>query len=178
MKTDRGYILFLLRFLGLFSLLYFGTYAFIGLSTEGGYYIPFLKYIDYVSWYRQLLLGSAETVLDLFGYDAYTRGPYLLYINGKSGIQLVYECLGIGVLSFWIAFIVTYQKAARKTRVQWVLAGILLITVLNIIRIIVLLLAVYKHWINIAGIDHHTLYNIIVYVIVLGMVLCYSKKGI
>ncbi|MDD2794222.1 MAG: exosortase/archaeosortase family protein [Sediminibacterium sp.] len=176
MKTDRSYILFLLRFLGLFSLLYFGTYAFIGLSAEGGYFIPFLKQIDYVSWYRQLLLRSSETVLDLLGYNAYTRGPYLLYINGKSGLQLVYSCLGFGVLSFWIAYVVTHQSGTTKTKIKWAITGILLITVLNIIRIIVLLLAVYKHWINIAGIDHHTLYNCIVYVIVLLMAFYYRKK--
>lgn len=143
---------------------------------EGGYFIPFLKHIDYVSCYRQLLLGSAEKLLDLFGYNAYTRGPYLLYINGKSGLQLVYSCLGIGVLSFWVAYIVTHQNGTAKTKMKWVFTGLLLITVLNIIRIVVLLLAVYKHWINIAGIDHHTLYNIIVYVIVLLMALYYRKK--
>lgn len=143
---------------------------------EGGYFIPFLKYIDYVSCYRQLLLGSAEKLLDLFGYNAYTRGPYLLYINGKSGIQLVYECLGIGVLSFWIAFIATDVYGTFKNKIRWILFGLLIITVLNIARIIVLLLAVYKHWMNIAGIDHHTLYNSIVYIIVLLMVFSYRKK--
>ncbi|MDD2794192.1 MAG: exosortase/archaeosortase family protein [Sediminibacterium sp.] len=177
MKTDRSYILFLLRFLGLFSLLYFGTYAFIGLSTEGGHFIPFLKHIDYVSWYRQLLLRSSEMVLDLLEYNAYTRGPYLLYINGKSGIQLVYECLGIGVLSFWIAFVTTDVYGTFKTKIRWILYGIITITVLNIARIIVLLLAVYKHWIHIAGIDHHTLYNSIVYGIVLLMLFFYRKKA-
>lgn len=178
MNLDRSYILFLLRFLGLFSLLYFGTYAFIGLSVEGGHYVPFLKYIDYVSWYRQLLLHAAEAVLDLFGYNAYIRGQYLLYINGKSGIQLVYECLGIGILSFWTAFVVTNQYGTFKTKIQWVITGTVVITVLNIARIVVLLLAVYKRGINIAGVDHHTFYNIIVYACVLLMVLCYRKKAI
>jgi hypothetical protein len=39
-KFARNDIIFLVKFLGLFAVLYYGTYAFIGLSTEGDLYIP------------------------------------------------------------------------------------------------------------------------------------------
>ena len=172
---SRTYILFLVKFLALFSLLYFGTYAFIGLSVEGGRYIPFLKQVDYVSAYRQLLLKGGEKILNLSGYYAYVRDEYHLYINGRSSIQLVYECLGIGVISFWISFIAADLYGNFKKKITWILIGVIMITLLNMIRIALLLLAAYKKWINVGLFDHHTLYNAIVYACVLGLLLYYRK---
>ncbi|MDP1845037.1 MAG: archaeosortase/exosortase family protein [Sediminibacterium sp.] len=175
---SKTYFIFLIKFLLLFCVLYFGTYAFIGLSVEGGRYIPFLKQIDYVSWYRQFLLQSAEQLLKWMGYNAYTRGAYYLYLNGKNGIQLIYECLGIGVLSFWVSFLVTDLVGNIKTKIKWILIGLFTITILNILRIAFLLLAAYKHWISVGVFDHHTLYNTIVYICIIGLLLYYRKKVI
>lgn len=157
-------------------MLYYGTYAFIGLSAKGGLYIEWFKYVDYVSFYRKILLKSSEGLLTILGYHAYTRGSFYLYVNGKNGIQLVYQCLGIGIISFWVAYIVTDIVGTLKSKIKWVLIGVTTITILNIIRLTLLLVAANKKWLNVANFDHHNFYNIVLYLIVLGMLLLYRKK--
>ncbi|TAH05930.1 MAG: hypothetical protein EAZ13_10870, partial [Sphingobacteriia bacterium] len=138
-KISRAYILFLVKFLGLFCVLYYGTYAFIGLSVEGGRYIPWLKQVDYVSAYRNTILSCSEKLLQWMGYNAYRQGNYYLYLDGRNGVQLIYECLGIGMISFWVAFVATDIGGTIKAKLKWIFAGICFITLLNIIRISFLL---------------------------------------
>jgi len=175
-KFTRDNIIFLAKFFGLFLVLYYGTYAFIGLSTEGDLYFPWLKYIDYVSWYRHFLLKSAEHFLGVLGEYAFVEDRFYLNINGRLRIQLIYECLGIGVNSFWVAFVVTNKLGGKVYKVYWVLSGFLIITLLNISRIIVLGLALYNKWPLLAKIEHHTLYNYLVYVVIILMVWLYKKR--
>lgn len=176
MKFARNDIIYLVKFLGLFGVLYYGTYAFIGLSTEGGLYFSWLKYIDYVSWYRQFLLKSAEHFLGVFGQYAFVDGRFYLNINGRLRIQLIYECLGIGVNSFWVAFVVTNQMGGLVYKVYMVVSGLIIITLLNISRIVILAFALYNKWPLIAKIEHHTLYNYIVYLVIILMVWWYKKR--
>ncbi len=176
MKFTRDDIIFLVKFLGLFAILYYGTYAFIGLSTEGNLYLPWLKYIDYVSWYRQFLLKSAEYFLGVFGQNAFVEDRFYLNIKGLLRIQLIYECLGIGVNSFWVAYVVTSKLSSPVYKVYSVLAGVLIITLLNISRIVLLAFALYNKWPLIAKIEHHTLYNYIVYIVILYMIWLYKKR--
>lgn len=177
MKFTRNNIIYLAKFFGLFLVLYYGTYAFIGLSTEGNLYIPWLKYIDYVSWYRHLLLKSAEYFLGVLGQYAFVEDRFYLNINGRLRIQLIYECLGIGVNSFWVAFVISEAYSTIKNKISWVIAGVLVITILNITRIVLLSFALYNKWPLFAKIEHHTLYNYIVYIVIIIMVWLYKKRS-
>ncbi|MEN9599191.1 MAG: hypothetical protein RL596_1502 [Bacteroidota bacterium] len=169
------YIQFLIRFLALYAILYFGTYAFIGLSTEGGIYLTWLKYVDYVSLYRRLLLSGAAQIIEWMGYYTQQRGTFLLYINGANGIQLVYWCLGIGIISFWVSYVLAFQTDSIQFRLRWIIYGIFFITVLNIFRISLILIANYVQYASLFEMDHHDLYNIILY-LMLGVLLLIHKK--
>jgi exosortase/archaeosortase family protein len=166
---SRSSLRFLLLFGGLYVALYYGTYAFIGLSTPGDRYWPFLENLDYVSAYRWALLHAAKILLETMGYAPTVYGKFYLFIGLKSGIQLVYQCLGIGVLSFWTAYVCAdFQKGkdSVKSLLAWVLAGWVLITALNILRISLLLLAIHLHWVKPAEIDHHSFYTAVLYAFV------------
>ena len=176
MKFKQDNIIFLAKFFGLFAVLYYGTYAFIGLSTEGELYIPWLKYVDYISWYRTFLLKSAEHFLGVLGKYAFVEDRFYLNINGRLRIQLIYECLGIGMNSFWIAFVVADTFSTIKKKVGWGLAGVLVITLLNIVRIVLLSFALYNKWPLLAKIEHHTLYNYVVYIVIVMLVLVFKKR--
>ncbi len=175
-NISRASILFLLKFLGLFCVLYYGTYAFIGLSVEGGRFIPWFKQVDYVTAYRNSILICAEKLLQWMGFNAYRQGNYYLYLDGKHGVQLIYECLGIGILSFWMAFVATDIGGSIKEKIKWILIGISFISILNIIRISFLLLSAYKQWLNTKNFDHHTVYNIILYCFVFGLLYLYKQR--
>jgi exosortase/archaeosortase family protein len=170
------YLQFLIRFLTLYAILYYGTYAFIGASTKGGIYISWLKYIDYVSFYRKMLLASSAIIVEWFGYYTYLRSPFVLSINGNGGVQLIYWCLGIGVISFWISYILANSKDSLKKRFFWLFGGTIVITLLNIIRIAFLLIATQAKTATILSINHHDLYTGILYVIILLMVYLHYRK--
>jgi exosortase/archaeosortase family protein len=169
-------IYFIAKFLLIFLVLYYGTYAFIGLSEKGGYYIAWLHYIDYVSYYRTFLLKSAVHWLGVFGDYALVEGRFYLNMGGRLRIQLIYQCLGIGVNAFWVAFVLADNISTIKLKITWVLAGFLVITILNISRIVVLAKALFYKWPVLAKIEHHTFYNYGVYFVVIAMVLLYKKK--
>ena len=83
--------------------------------------------------------------------------------NGVS-VQLVYSCLGYGVLSFWTAFVVANNGEIRF-KVKWILIGFVVIIFSNIVRICTLLIANQTKWFKPFSLDHHTTYNIISYII-------------
>lgn len=170
----------ILQLLGWFSFFYGGTYAFIGLNASGGRFdlSDFTHYIDYVTTYRNFILNGASFLLQTMDYAAVREGEYILRINNYNGIALVYECLGIGVISFWLAFIITDESRQWKQKCLWLIAGMLIISFSNMLRIDLLLIAGLKGWKITGDIEHHTAYNWVLYAIVIAMVFIYQSKKI
>jgi len=154
---------FVFSFLVLFLLFYYFNILFFGITSPGNYYSPFLAdHLNYIKGLRWLLLNSSAFVLNLFGFTAITS-DYELLVAGRGVIQLVYTCLGLGLISFFAAFIIAYPKKLRS-KVIFLISGIFGIEVLNIIRFILLVLYWNKRDAQI--IDHHTLFNIIIYILI------------
>jgi exosortase/archaeosortase family protein len=154
---------FLLVFLSLFTLFYYFNILFFGLTSEGNHYNAFLdEHLNYIRLLRNILLGATAQLLNLMGYTAITSDTELL-VAGRGTIQLVYSCLGLGVMSFFTAFVIAYPKKL-KVKLVFLLCGLLVIQLLNIIRFVLLAL----FWNKTKGIilDHHTIFNIIIYVII------------
>src|SRR5438128_1967844 len=98
-SINKGYIIFITKFIGIFCLLYFGTLAVIGLSTPESYYSPFVAhYLDYVSLLRSSLLHTTKTILAFFGFNTTYRDKYTL-MGEYGGVRMVYTCIGYGVMS-------------------------------------------------------------------------------
>lgn len=155
---------FALLFVGLFCVFYYFHIFFNGIVTPGGLYSGFLdQHLNYIKGLRNFLLYATSESLTLLGYHNRTSDLALLVV-GRGIIILSYDCLGLGVMSFFTAFVIAYPKS-RKSKVILLLAGLIGIQALNIIRFI--LLSIYwqqkgKGW----GIDHHTLFNVIIYVLI------------
>jgi exosortase/archaeosortase family protein len=167
---------YFIKLIGLFCLLYFGTKFIIGLTVPGGFYIPWVaSYLDYPSLLRKSLLSGTRLLVGCFGYDTYFRDAYRIYIVAGKGVKLVYSCLGYGLLSFWIAFIVA-NKGTFKKKTVWLISGCLGIWFINVIRIsLVLVLNNYNKDINIT-LDQHTLFNIVVYAFILFMIWLFGRS--
>lgn len=154
---------FILTFLSLFVAFYYFNILFFGLTSQGNHYNAFLdQHFNYIRILRHLLLGTTGHILNLLGYTAITSDTELL-VSGHGRIQLVYSCLGLGIMSFFTAFIIAYPKRL-KTKLIFLISGLLSIQVLNIVRFVLLAL----FWRNTRGIilDHHTIFNIIIYIII------------
>jgi exosortase/archaeosortase family protein len=95
-------------------------------------------------------------------------------VAGKGAIVLVYSCLGLGLISFFSAFVIAYPKRLKQKMI-FLIAGIIGIELLNIIRFVVLAL----FWDKKANriIDHHTIFNIILYIIIMISLYYWVKQN-
>jgi exosortase/archaeosortase family protein len=167
-KLDKSIRLFVLKFLFYFILFYGLSYAAIALSVSGGYYIPFIeKHFNYVSGLRRLLVNVARYIASGFGYTCHVSG-YTLYVNGGVGVHVGVSCAGIGLISFWWAFVLAFPQTL-KMKLAYLTIGSAVIMLLNVIRVAGLAI-VYTRY-GRQTVDHHLLFNIVAYAVLLLMII-------
>ena len=161
--TNNYFTRYLIKFIGIFFLLYFGTKALIGLVSPGGYYIPFLdQYFNYISWLRASLLFALQLLFSFIGIEVYNKNIYTISIQNGSGLHIVYSCLGYGVMSFWAAFVLANDGKKFK-KIGWLFLGLLVIWSINVLRLFIFMLSNNNHWQIPFGLDHHTLFTVFAY---------------
>lgn len=178
MLNKKFLLQYLLKFLLTFCVLYFGTYFIIGVTTPGGeYYNNFIaQNLNYIDWLRKLLLNSSRLLLSVFGHKSAIENIYDLRLIGGTRVHMVYSCLGIGLLSFWAAFIIANKNTLLK-KIAWITGGFAVICLLNVIRVSLLLLANNFGWKLFRVVDHHTMFNITVYIFILLMIWLYDRSA-
>ncbi len=166
---------FLLLFLSLFLLLYYFNIFYMGITAPGNFYIPFLdEHLDYIQGFRHLLIGASAAVLRLLGHEVF-QSDTTVHAYNVGGVTVVYSCLGLGVMSFFIAFVAAWPNRSVKSKLLFLPLGLLLIQTLNIIRFV----AITLFWRQLpykSLIDHHTLFNIILYAVLLGAIYIWISK--
>lgn len=163
LKSGNMVTRFIFTFLFLFLLFYYFNILFFGLTNPGGHYSPFLaNHLNYIQGLRWLLLNASTGILNLLGFSAICNN-YDLLVAGRGSIQVVYSCLGLGVSSFFAAFVLAYPKPL-KAKIIFIIAGILIIEILNIVRFV--LLALFWNKSDSKIIDHHTIFNLIIYILI------------
>lgn len=100
---------------------------------------------------------------------------FLIRFNGGRGVYIAMSCVGYGVYSFWIAFVVANTGRFLK-KAAWIFFGVLALWLINVIRITLFLTAINKGWPMPLGIDHHTWFNIFAYLLIFGMIGLYDKR--
>ncbi|RRN76487.1 exosortase/archaeosortase family protein, partial [Pseudoxanthomonas sp. SGD-10] len=123
------------------------------------------NYLNFVKWYRELLIFIAVKIAAVFELQTLSNSTQMRII-GKGGINIVYECVGYGILSALAAIGIALPNKKTKQRVYFILAGFLLFTLVNSIRIF--LIAYYIKEARALRIDHHDLFNYICYALLLG----------
>jgi exosortase/archaeosortase family protein len=109
-----------------------------------------------------VLLNTSTGILNLLGFSAICNN-YDLLVAGRGSIQVVYSCLGLGVSSFFAAFVLAYPQHL-KAKIIFIICGILTIEILNVLRFV--LLALFWNKADSKIIDHHTIFNIIIYALI------------
>jgi exosortase/archaeosortase family protein len=153
---------FVVSFIILFAAFYYFNILFFGITSPGHHYNAFLAdHLNYIRWLREALLNSSAQIINWLGFAAITD-EYDLLVAGHGAIQLVYSCLGLGIISFFAAFVLSYPKK-WKPKIIFLISGILAIELLNIVRCVLLALLWQKH---VFIVDQHTIFNILVYIII------------
>ena len=167
--------LFIIKFSFLSLFFYYGSHVYIGITSPGNVYFPFLdKYLNIFDWYRAFLLMGSHLLTELAGYHTFISGKYDLSIPGGRSVEIVFSCLGAGLLGVWFAFVIAYPSEIKK-KLKWILTGFLLISFLNMIRLGALVVVANK--VNLNFVDHHTYFNIAVYICIIIMIYFYTKTG-
>jgi len=173
---DKQFLVFVTKFLLLFLLLYFGTIAIIGLAAPGDYYSPFIeKYLDYVSWIKVSLMKGTQFLLSLFNYKTRIEPNFIVRIVNARGVIIAMDCVGYGVYSFWIAFVIACSTTFLK-KLTWIIFGVFLLWIINVIRISLFLVAINKGWAMPLGLDHHTWFNIFAYLCIFTMIYFFDRS--
>jgi exosortase/archaeosortase family protein len=177
LMNDRNFLRYAAKFLVAFCFLYYGTIAVIGLATPGNHYIPFIDhYFGYYRWLRDSLLYGSKYLSKLLGYTVDIWPPNYLRVRSGKGVMLAYDCLGYGVISFWLAFVFA-NSSGIKTKLAWMLSGVAALWLINVIRITAFLIAHNHNWPMPLGWDHHTWFNIASYVLIFFLIWFYDKKN-
>ena len=154
---------FLLVFLGLFLFFYYFNIFFFSITSQGSHYSPFFdEHLNYIRWFRNLLLAVSRSIINIFGF-ACISNDYQLLVAGRGIIDVVYSCLGLGVMSFYAAFVIAYPKPL-KPKLIFLITGLVCIQLLNVLRFVLLALLWNKK--SKLILDHHTIFNIVIYIII------------
>jgi exosortase/archaeosortase family protein len=167
---------FVILFCCLFAAFYYFNLYFFSLTsaTSKNRNAVLAEHFNYIRGLRLLLLRSSTHILDWLGYSAISD-EYNLLVAGHGKIQLVYSCLGFGVMSFFSAFVLSYPKK-WKSKMMFLIPGLFIIQILNVIRFVVL--ALFWHPENDKIIDHHTIFNLFIYIVIAVSLYFWIKEDI
>lgn len=173
---QKDILIYVIKFLIVFAIFYYGTVAIIGLSSPAGHYSLFVdKYLNYITGFRKGLLLGAKFLLKLAGYETYLANEFVLRLQNGKGVRMVYSCLGYGIMSFWAAFVIA-NKGDLIKKAAWILMGLFLICLINVLRICLLLLSNNKVLAIPFHINHHTLFNVSAYLLIFILIWLYDKS--
>jgi exosortase/archaeosortase family protein len=99
----------------------------------------------------------------------------ILALNGIP-CNINYSCLGLGVMSFWAAFIIAFPKAFKE-KIRFLFIGLVTIFLLNIVRIVALIILTVDMHGNIKYLNsQHDTFNYVVYAVLLSMIYFWIKN--
>ena len=173
---NPGFI-FIVKFLVLFLGFHFGCEFFIGITAPGGLYIQFLdEHLNFIAWLRESILFGSNLICSLFNYPAYIDGPYhLRSAETGQGVQMVYSCIGYGIMSFWAGFVLAHSSPWKK-KLRWTLLGLMVIWIINCFRVAIILIATVRNWNINRFIDHHDFFNIVAYIFIFILIVLFLRK--
>ena len=175
-NAKNAALLYLVKFLLIFCLLYFATLAVIGLAAPVGWYSPFIaRHLDYVSWLKRSLINATGFILSFWNIPTIKEPGFLIRFTGGRGVYIAMSCVGYGVYSFWIALVVA-NKGNWKKKLLWILGGLAGLWCINVIRITLFLVSINKGWPMPFGIDHHTWFTICAYLLIFVMIWLYDRS--
>ena len=168
---------FFLKFLFLLLAIYYLNIFFLGLATPAGQlYSPFLeKNCNYIAWITSSTLYTSKLIVSFFGLEAYVDYPQTIRAFNGAWVDVWLPCLGLGITSFWIAFVVSHVSTWQK-KLLWSVAGAFVIWFINCWRIALLLIALDRTW-NAGYLDHHAIFNVVAYSAIGFLIYLYYKQN-
>ncbi len=172
-------IKFALTFIILTTVFYYFNLGYIAITDRQGLiYSDFLtKHLDYISWVRSSIVHTSQIIAQIFGVDCYITDTYVVKSYTGAYVSVGFPCVGYGVTSFWLAFVIAQGNCWKRT-VFWCVIGAIALWLINCIRVAILLLAYNERWHVNRFADHHTTFNIISYLLIILMTYIYYRSKV
>ena len=159
-KKYKSVIRFVVLFLGTYLVLTM-VYSYYLSASNSSIYYP-----DYIT---NLVAKQSSALIKEFGYEAEvipheTETSMKLIVNQQYLARIVEGCNAISIIILFIAFIISFAEKLKKT-LLFIGAGIVLIYSVNVLRISILAIALYKY-----PQYSETLHGVIFPAIIYGMV--------
>lgn len=140
------------------------------LSVAYKFYLDFSTGTDYYpDYFTNLVARQSETLFEVFGYHAEmvkhtNEASMKIIIENKFVARVVEGCNSISIIILFISFIIAFSDTIKAT-LMYILAGSVLIYIVNLIRIVILSIGLYHYpW------RRDILHTIIFPLIIYGMV--------
>lgn len=151
-----------------FILTFLLTYAVLSVAYK--FYLDFSTGTDYYpDYFTNLVARQSETLFEVFGYNAEmvkhtNEASMKIIIENKFVARVVEGCNSISIIILFISFIIAFADAFKATLI-YILAGSVLLYIVNLIRIVILSIGLYHYpW------RRDILHTIIFPLIIYGMV--------
>lgn len=166
----RPFFIFLLKFFVAYGVLTF-------------FYQIYLNGFDAANFetdgFTKSVAGQTKDLLLLFGQEAYTlphptQPSVKLFLNDKFIARVVEGCNAMSVMILFVAFIIAFKGRLKQT-ILFILAGILIIHILNVLRIALLTIALF-HYPEYEHILHGVIFPLFIYGVVFGLWVLWVQK--
>lgn len=139
-KKYKSVVRFILTFLAVYVILSLAYKFYLDIS-DGSKYYP-----DYAT---NLVAKQSVSLLNTFGYDAETvphegEPTMKLMINTKYVARVIEGCNSVSVIILFVSFIIAFA-GKKRTTFMYILAGSVLIYVVNLLRIVILSIGLYHY---------------------------------
>jgi exosortase/archaeosortase family protein len=135
--------------------------------------IYFLKEMFEFRIWIEVLFTSSQKILNFFGYESVVESNKLI---GKNGfIYMNEDCLGIATM-YLFSVLIFLTKGSTKAKVIYVLTGIFLLNLVNILRFVMLFIYIQKNRDYELSVDVHNMYNYAIYILVFLLWIVWFEK--
>jgi len=177
-QADKKAIKFIIALFVLYILFSQGNLFMNSVMNPGGkFYNAYIaEHFDYIQGLKTALIIPAVWIIKLFGLYAIYNEMDVMVVSGPL-LRINYSCLGLGVMSFLAAFVLSFP-ASWKSTFKMLIIGLISIYVLNILRIagLGILFGTFQSQRNYFE-YHHEIFNVIVYIIIFIMLYIWIEKN-
>jgi len=125
-------------------------------------------------WLVLNIVGVSSSILQWLHYDVFWIGR-LIGLNGSPGIVLVNGCSGISAIGLFIGFVIAYP-GRWIPRLSFIIIGMGVIYIVNIIRIMVLAIT-QKFYPSMFGVTHDYSTTAIFYLVIFALWMIWVNIG-
>jgi exosortase/archaeosortase family protein len=156
-------LLFVIKVLGLFAILFFLKFVHRSvIAPDSGFiYASAIRDINIYSVCADFLIYPSQLIINFLGFKTIIS-ERVISIVGARGIIIHGPCLGFNIFGAFIILILAYPSVRSwKVKGLFIMIGLLVIQFLNILRVTALLIK--NRYEYELPVNHHDLFNIIIY---------------